>query len=148
MKSFKQYINEAEGEVKQKTPTELEIEKIDSDIERLKKQNEKEKSSARDIKIIKLNDKKKELAVQKAKDNVTEDVLEEDKNIINMYKKAGLVPPKGKGIHTDDFHKLSIKVAQSYMKKGMSQDDAFELAYPTAMKQLGKEKAVKKGHLR
>jgi len=72
--------------------------------------------------------------------------LEETKEIKQMYKKAGLPAPDGKGVHTKQFHELAIEIAKGYVEKGDSPKEALAKAYPTAMKQLGKGKAVKKAH--
>ena len=76
----------------------------------------------------------------------TESKVEEAANIKSMYKSAGLPAPDGKGIHTKAFHELAIKVAKGYVEGGDSPQEALDKAYPTAMEQLGKEKAVKKPH--
>ena len=58
--------------------------------------------------------------------------------IKQMYRKEGLTPPKGKGMHTEAFHSCVIE----YLKKGMS--------YPEAAKRcmggLGRNKAVNPSH--
>lgn len=72
--------------------------------------------------------------------------VDESADIKKMYKDAGLPAPDGKGIHTKAFHELAIKIAKGYTAKGDSGQEALDKAYPTAMKQLGKEKAVKKAH--
>jgi len=77
---------------------------------------------------------------------VEEEVVDETKEIKKMYQDAGLPAPDGKGIHTKAFHELAIKIAKDYVKKGDSPKEALSKAYPIAMKQLGKEKAVKKAH--
>lgn len=81
----------------------------------------------------------------------SQEELEEAKGIAKLYQDAGLPAPKGKGIHTQAFHELAVEIAKGYVKGSknkspMSPKKALELAYPTAMKQLGKEKAVKKAH--
>ena len=91
-----------------------------------------------------------EESVESISDTTKED-LEETKGIAKLYQDAGLPTPKGKGIHTRAFHELAVEVAKGYVKGSknkspMSPAKALELAYPTAMKQLGKEKAVKKAH--
>lgn len=75
-----------------------------------------------------------------------ESKVDETKDIKAMYKSAGLPSPDGKGIHTKAFHELAIDVAKGYVKAGDSPEEALKKAYPTAMKQLGKEKAVKEPH--
>jgi len=91
-----------------------------------------------------------EKSVESISDTTKED-LEETKGIAKLYQDAGLPAPKGKGIHTRAFHELAVEIAKGYVKGSknkppMSPTKALELAYPTAMKQLGKEKAVKKAH--
>ena len=63
----------------------------------------------------------------------------ECKKIKRMYRKAGMKPPKGKGIHTAKFHRAVTKIA----KKG-----GVENPYAVAMAALGPEKAVRKSHRR
>lgn len=70
--------------------------------------------------------------------------LNESEEIKKLYKNAGLPAPKGKGEHTKAFHKRAIAVAKSYIKSGDSPEEALKKAYPTAMKQLGKKKSLKK----
>ena len=60
------------------------------------------------------------------------------KRIKSEYSKAGLSSPDGKGIHTLRAHKCVI----SYLKKGMSKDEAWK----RCMGGLGRDKAVKKSH--
>jgi len=72
--------------------------------------------------------------------------IDETADIKAMYKAADLPVPDGKGIHTKAFHELAIKVAKGYVEGGDSPKEALDKAYPTAMKQLGKEKAVKEPH--
>lgn len=78
--------------------------------------------------------------------SVLESKVNETEDIKQMYRNAGLPAPEGKGIHTKAFHKLAIEVAKGYVKSGDSPKEAMDKAYPTAMEQLGKEKAVKKTH--
>lgn len=61
------------------------------------------------------------------------------KEIIDLYRKAGLVPPKGRGIHTVAAHKCVI----GYLKKGFSKSEAWRRCVGAL-----KEKAIKKGHRR
>jgi len=67
------------------------------------------------------------------------------KKIKKMYRKAGLKPPKGKGIHTLKFHKcvVSCKVGQrkKHRKKVTS-------CYAVCMASIGRKKAVRKAHRR
>jgi hypothetical protein len=75
-------------------------------------------------------------------------IIDETADIIAMYKAAGLPAPDGKGEHTKAFHKLAIEVAKGYVKSGDTPKEALDKAYPTAMKQLGRDKAVNKSHQR
>ena len=56
------------------------------------------------------------------------------------YKKAGLKPPDGKGIHTKKFHEMAVAIKRDNPSYSMSR------AYSIAMGQLGRNKAVKKSH--
>jgi hypothetical protein len=67
-------------------------------------------------------------------------------SITKLYIRAGLPAPKGKGEHTIVFHKRVVAIAKSYTGNGSSPKDALSKAYPTAMKQLGANKAVQKSH--
>lgn len=60
------------------------------------------------------------------------------KQIREIYRKKGVTPPDGKGIHTPAFHKIVAGIKASG-QKGVN-------PYAVAMSKLGKEKAVKKGH--
>jgi len=64
------------------------------------------------------------------------------KKIREMYRKAGIKAPDGKGVHTAAFHKRAIEVKQGNPEYTMDQ------AYATAMKILGRNKSVKKSHWR
>lgn len=64
--------------------------------------------------------------------------IEKSKEIKELYRKRGVTPPEGKGIHTKEFHDLASKL----MQEGMDKD----VAYATAMKKLGRDRAVKKEH--
>ena len=61
------------------------------------------------------------------------------KGIREMYHRANLSPPDGKGIHTKKFHEMVIGIKKS--------DSAYN-PYAVAMAKLGKKKAVKKAHRR
>ena len=54
-----------------------------------------------------------------------------------MYRKAGMKPPNGKGIHTAKFHRCVTKVG----KKG-----GVKNPHAVCMASLGAKKAVRKGH--
>ena len=57
-----------------------------------------------------------------------------------MYRRAGVKPPDGKGIHTKRAHSCVV----NYLKKGISKDEAWK----RCMGGLGRNKAVKKSHWR
>lgn len=61
------------------------------------------------------------------------------KKIKRIYKKAGIKPPDGKGIHTEKFHRCVVKV-----KKSGSATNP----YAVCMKSIGKTGSVKKSHRR
>lgn len=58
-------------------------------------------------------------------------------NIRKEYRKAGISPPNGKGIHTLRFHKIAI----DYMKKGYSKNRSYKIAMGALRKH-----AIKPGH--
>jgi len=60
--------------------------------------------------------------------------------IKKLYRKKGLTPPKGKGIHTKLFHKCVV----SYLTKGMSYREAAK----RCMGGIGRNLAVNKSHWR
>lgn len=63
-------------------------------------------------------------------------LLNETKDVKAMYRKAGMTPPDGKGIHTKKFHKCVTSVG----------DEGGKNPYAICMSSLGKEKAVKASH--
>ena len=65
------------------------------------------------------------------------------KRIKAMYKKAGLKPPKGKGIHTVKFHSCIVKCKVGQRKKGRKK---VKSCYAVCMSSLGREKAIRKEH--
>lgn len=89
---------------------------------------------------------KREIDAKAEAEETSESKIKETEDIKQMYRNAGLPTPDGKGIHTKAFHELAINVAKGYVKGGDSPKEAMDKAYPTAMKQLGKGKAVKKVH--
>jgi len=96
-----------------------------------------------------ISDELKQLGVENpdySYEEMYESILKETADIKAMYKAAKLPAPDGKGIHTKAFHEFVINVAKGYVKGGDTAKEALKKAYPTAMKQLGKEKAVKKPH--
>lgn len=60
--------------------------------------------------------------------------------IKQLYRNAKMKPPKGKGEHTEAFHKRAIAIKKSNPEYSM------DIAYATAMKQLGRNKAVNPSH--
>jgi len=66
------------------------------------------------------------------------------KAIRTMYKKRGVKPPDGKGIHTKKFHSCVSKCAQRQGGKTKGKVNC----YAVCMANLGVRKAVKKGHRR
>ena len=65
----------------------------------------------------------------------------QNQNRINKrYTDVGLEPPKGKGLHTVAFHKRAIAIMKG------NPDMPRDRAYAIAMKQLGRNKAVKTAH--
>jgi hypothetical protein len=69
------------------------------------------------------------------------------KEIKKLYTSKGITPPKGKGIHTTAFHKQASAIMKSESKGGLTETEK-KIAYATAMKNLGRNKAVKKSHQR
>lgn len=73
-------------------------------------------------------------------------------DIKQMYKKAGMEPPDGKGIHTKKFHRCVTSVAKDAKKNGKkivtgdAEGEDEVNPYAVCMAQLGKKKAVKKSH--
>ena len=65
--------------------------------------------------------------------------------IKSLYRRAGLTPPDGKGLHTEIFHRCVVdvkkKIRAGKMKKGSN-------PYSICMAQLGADRAVKRGHRR
>lgn len=62
--------------------------------------------------------------------------------IRKIYRKKGLTPPDGKGIHTAKFHDMATSIKRDNPELPMSS------CYAIAMKKLGRNKAVKKSHRR
>ena len=62
------------------------------------------------------------------------------KEIKKLYRKEGLKPPDGKGIHTKRAHKAVVQ----YLKKGMSKEEAWK----RVMGGMGRDLVVKKAHRR
>jgi len=58
--------------------------------------------------------------------------------IRKIYRKAGIKPPDGKGVHTAAAHQCVV----NYRKKGMSKNEAWK----RCMGGLGRNRAVKKAH--
>ncbi len=60
--------------------------------------------------------------------------------IKNLYRKANLTPPVGKGEHTLAFHAMAVTIKKENPNMPMS------VAYAIAMKELGRNKAVNRSH--
>lgn len=66
--------------------------------------------------------------------------------IIQMYRKAGLTPPKGRrGIHTRKYHSCIVQCAIGHGRKIKGKGFS---CWAICMSALGKKKAVRKGHRR
>jgi len=102
--------------------------------------------NSEDVAAVFIQIKKRGLEDKVLGDKNRESKVDETADIKAMYKAAKLPAPDGKGIHTKAFHELAINVAKGYVEGGDTPQEALDKAYPTAMKQLGKEKAVKKAH--
>lgn len=62
--------------------------------------------------------------------------------IMKLYEEKNVPKPDGKGIHTYKFHDIATSVKRDNPSYSMNR------VYAIAMGKLGKEKAVKKSHLR
>lgn len=60
--------------------------------------------------------------------------------IKDLYRKAGITPPEGKGIHTKRAHEAVVR----YLKQGMSKDEAWK----RIIGGMGRDLVVKKAHRR
>lgn len=60
--------------------------------------------------------------------------------IRKLYRKKGVKPPDGKGIHTKKFHDIATSIKRDNPSYPMSR------CYTIAMGKLGRNKAVKKSH--
>lgn len=69
------------------------------------------------------------------------------KEIKDIYRKKGLTPPEGKGIHTKPFHQRAADIMEGYSKNGITEKEK-NISYATAMKQLGRNKSVNPSHRR
>ena len=67
------------------------------------------------------------------------------KEIKKLYKRAGLKPPKGKGIHTLKFHRCVVECKVGQRKKGRKK---VRSCHAVCMASIGRNKAVRKSHLR
>lgn len=72
-------------------------------------------------------------------------VFKQSKSIKNAYTSKWLTPPKWKWEHTLKFHKMASSIME-WMKKGWVTKKEKSIAYATAMKKLGRNKAVNKSH--
>jgi len=70
------------------------------------------------------------------------------KRIKDIYRKAGIKPPKGKGMHTEAFHRRAVQIMKGYLGKGGLTKKEKQIAYATAMKRLGRNKSVNPSHRR
>jgi phosphatidylethanolamine-binding protein (PEBP) family uncharacterized protein len=60
--------------------------------------------------------------------------------IRKLYRKRGVTPPDGKGIHTYKFHDMATSIKKEHPEYSMQR------CYAIAMAKLGSSKAVKKSH--
>lgn len=60
--------------------------------------------------------------------------------IRQLYRKKGIKPPDGRGIHTEKFHDIATSIKRDNPSYPMSR------CYAIAMGRLGSAKAVKKPH--
>jgi len=67
------------------------------------------------------------------------------KSVKEIYRKAGLKPPKGKGIHTLKFHRCVVSCKVGQRKKGRKKVTS---CHAVCMAGIGRDKAVKKSHRR
>ncbi len=67
------------------------------------------------------------------------------KAILELYKKARIKAPNGKGIHTLKYHKCIINVMLKIKAGKMPADSN---PYSICMSSIGRDEAVKKGHQR
>jgi len=80
--------------------------------------------------------------------------LAESDEIKAMYRKAGMKPPKGRGIHTKKFHTCVTKVGKKAKEAGKKivsgdiQGDNEVNPFSICMKSIGRDAAVKKSHRR
>lgn len=69
------------------------------------------------------------------------------KTIKKIYSSKGLTAPKWKWEHTVAFHKRATAIMEWYKKWWLTKEEK-NIAYATAMKQLGRNKSVNKSHRR
>lgn len=60
--------------------------------------------------------------------------------ILKLYQKAGVKAPKGRGVHTEAFHKMAIAIKKANPSYNLSR------CYSITMSNLTRNKAVKKRH--
>jgi len=70
--------------------------------------------------------------------------MPQDPKIIQLYKSAGLTPPKGKGVHTMKFHRC---VTECATKQGGVIEGKVN-CHAVCMASIGKKEAVHKAHQR
>jgi len=87
---------------------------------------------------------------KEVKTQIDEKEVDETEDVKALYKKTEFSPPEGKGVHTKKFHEVATSIMKSLKEdpdvKDKSADAIKTSAYKMAMSQLGKDKAVKKGH--
>ena len=64
------------------------------------------------------------------------------KGIKDLYRRAGIKAPDGKGIHTKKFHEMAVAIKRDNPQYSMSR------AYSIAMGKLGAGRAVRQEHRR
>lgn len=84
--------------------------------------------------------KKMEDEAKRKEEGEDENPFMKCEGVKNMYRNAGITPPKGKGIHTKKFHEAAVGL----IKEGYPKDSA----YAIAMSRLGKKGAVNASHRR
>jgi hypothetical protein len=67
--------------------------------------------------------------------------FKQGKRIKSLYTRAGLTPPKGKGIHTIKYHKCVVAIKSKGGKNA-------KYANAICMKSIGRNEAVNKSHQR
>ena len=133
---FKGQLNEAE---KEQTQVDRDIEAVTAQIETLREKNKLEKSSAREIEIINLTDKKNKLGVEKAKEKITEDVFVKSfYDSQRVYSKIKLLSMRSNGTivnTTDDDVAIKFKSDADYEKyKKLAKDMKIDVTLDEGVK--------------